>query len=162
MTKYLSRLIDRSVEYLIAIIFAVIVLVGALQIFNRFILNESLSWTEELQIYGHIWIVFLAIPVGYRKGSLIAMDMFSNVYPERFVAPTFRMTVELMWGGFALCLIVLAWRISEVAAFQTSPGLEISMRWPYLGLVFGGAYLLFVCIRRILFRLNLLDTGVEL
>jgi TRAP-type C4-dicarboxylate transport system permease small subunit len=49
--------IDRAVELLVAVIFAIMCVIGLLQVFNRFVLNASLSWSEEAQIFGHIWIV---------------------------------------------------------------------------------------------------------
>ena len=61
--------VDRGVEYAVAAIFAAMCAVGLLQVFNRFVLNRSLSWSEEFQIYCHVWIVFLAIPIAYRHGA---------------------------------------------------------------------------------------------
>jgi TRAP-type C4-dicarboxylate transport system permease small subunit len=57
--------------------------------------------------------------------------------------------VELLWAGFAVSLIYLAYRVSVVAALQESPGLEIPMSYPYYSMVAGGAYLLFLAVRRI-------------
>ena len=48
---------------LVAAIFGLIVCIALLQVFHRFALNSSLSWSEELQIFGHIWIVFLGAAV---------------------------------------------------------------------------------------------------
>ena len=60
--RRLFAAIDRGVEALVAAIFAAMCVVGLLQVFNRFVLNTSLSWSEEVQIFCHIWIVFLAHP----------------------------------------------------------------------------------------------------
>jgi TRAP-type C4-dicarboxylate transport system permease small subunit len=57
--------------------------------------------------------------------------------------------VELLWAGFAVSLIVLAYRVSIVAAMQETPGLEIPMSYPYYSMVAGGVYLLFLAVRRI-------------
>ena len=67
--KRLFAAIDRGVEACVAAIFAAMCVVGLLQVFNRFVLNKSLSWSEEFQIYCHVWIVFLAIPIAYRRGA---------------------------------------------------------------------------------------------
>ena len=63
------RWIDRGAEYGVAAIFAAMCLIGLLQVFNRFVLNQSISWSEEFQIYCHVWIVFLGIPIAYRRGA---------------------------------------------------------------------------------------------
>src|SRR5262245_54568270 len=66
--------IDRAIELLLAIIFAAMCIVGLLQVFNRFVLNVSLSWSEEAQVFGHIWLVFLAIPIAYQRGAHLYVD----------------------------------------------------------------------------------------
>jgi TRAP-type transport system small permease protein len=140
--------IDRAIELLLAIIFAAMCIVGLLQVFNRFVLNVSLSWSEEAQVFGHIWLVFLAIPIAYQRGAHLYVDEIRRKYPKGF-GRAFDLFVELLWAGFAVSLIYLTWRVAQVADMQESPGLEVPMSYPYYGMVFGGVYLLFVAVRRI-------------
>lgn len=140
--------IDRGVELLVAAIFGVIVCIALLQVFNRFALNASLSWSEELQIFGHIWIVFLGIPIAYRRGAHLYIETFCDLLSRRPRA-LFNLAVELTWAAFAVSLMVLGFMVARVAALQESPGLEVPMSWPYAGMVVGGLYLLLVALRRI-------------
>lgn len=140
--------IDRAIELLVAAIFAVMCVIGLLQVFNRFVLNASLSWSEEAQIFGHIWLVFLAIPIGYHRGAHMHVEALRRRFPQRAGA-AFDLMVELLWAGFAGALAYLSYRVSVVAAWQESPGLELPMNYPYYGMVIGGAYLLLVAVRRI-------------
>jgi TRAP-type transport system small permease protein len=140
--------VDRAMELLVAAIFACMCCIGLLQVFNRFVLNASLSWSEEAQIFGHIWIVFLTIPIGYQRGSQMYVEAFRAKLPER-AGSALDLLIELLWAGFAVSLAYLAYRVSIVAAWQESPGLEIPMSYPYYGMVVGGVYLLFVALRRI-------------
>ena len=140
--------IDRGVEYLAGAILAFILMIGLLQVFNRYFLNISLSWSEELQIFGHVWIAFLGIAIAYRRDSHLYIETFRDKFPPR-LRTAFNLMVELMWGSFSLALIILGWQVAQVAHMQESPGLEIPMSYPYYGLVIGGVYLLFVVIRRI-------------
>ena len=143
--------IDRGVEYDVAAIFAAMCAVGLLQVFNRFVLNRSLSWSEEFQIYCHVWIVFLAIPVAYRHGAHMSVEAFRARLPRR-LGVAFNNLIELLWIWFAVSLAWLAWRVSEVAKLQSSPGLDLPMNWVYYSMVVGGAYLLLVVLRRIFTR----------
>ncbi len=140
--------IDRGVELLVAAVFAVIVTVALLQVFHRFALNSSLSWSEELQIFGHIWIVFLGIPVAYRRGAHLYIETFCDKLSPKPRA-AFNLLVELTWAGFAVSLMVLGFMVARIAHLQSSPGLEVPMSYPYSGMVIGGAYLLLVAARRI-------------
>ena len=146
--KQLFAWIDRGVEYAVAAIFAAMCAVGLLQVFNRFVLNRSLSWSEEFQIYCHVWIVFLAIPIAYRHGAHMSVEAFRSRLP-RTVGRAFDYLIELLWIWFAVALAWLAWRVSEVAKLQSSPGLELPMNWVYYSMVVGGAYLFVVVLRRI-------------
>jgi len=140
--------IDRGVEYGVAAIFAAMCAVGLLQVFNRFVLNRSLSWSEEFQIFAHIWIVFLAIPIAYRRGAHLSMDSLRAKLPRR-AGIAFDYLIEALWIWFAVSLAWLSWRVAGVAKLQYSPGLEIPMSYPYYGMVVGGTYLLIVVLRRI-------------
>lgn len=147
MTRTLA-VIDRAVEYLAAAIFAAIVVIGLMQVFHRFALNSSLSWSEEAQIFGHIWIVFLGIPIAYRRGAHLYIETFRDTFPPR-VRAGFDLLVELMWAAFAVSLMVLGYMVSRVAALQESPGLEIPMSYPYYSMIVGGVYLGIVSADRI-------------
>jgi len=140
--------IDRGAEWLVAAVFAAIVCIALLQVFQRFVLNTSLSWSEEAQIFGHIWIVFLGIPIAYRRGAHLYIETFCDRLPRRPRA-LFNLAIELTWAAFAVSLMVLGFMVARVAHLQSSPGLEVPMSYPYSGMVLGGAYLLVVAARRI-------------
>jgi TRAP-type transport system small permease protein len=140
--------VDRGVEVAVAVIFAAMCAVGLLQVFNRFVLNRSLSWSEEFQIFSHVWIVFLAIPIAYRRGAHLAVESFSGMLPPK-ARRVFDVFIELLWIWFAVALAWLAWRVSEVAKLQSSPGLDLPMNYVYYSMVVGGAYLFLVVVRKI-------------
>ncbi len=146
--KALWSAFDRGVELVLAAIFAITLVIGLLQIAHRFLLNSSLSWSEEAQIFGHIWIVFLGIPVAYRRGAHLYIETFRDKLP-RPLGAAFDLLIELTWLAFAVSLMVLGYRVAEVASMQDSPGLEVPMSYPYFGMVIGGGYLLIVAVRRI-------------
>ncbi len=140
--------IDRGVEALVAAIFGAIVCVALLQVFHRYALNSSLSWSEELQIFGHIWIVFLGIPIAYRRGAHLYIETFCDKLP-RGPRAVFNLLIEMLWAAFAVSLMVLGFMVARVAHLQSSPGLDVPMSYPYSGMVIGGAYLLLCVARRI-------------
>ena len=140
--------IDRGAEGLACAIFGAITVIALVQIFSRYGLNRSLSWSEEAQIFGHIWIVFLGIPVAYRRGAHLFIETFCDMLP-RGPRAAFNLMVELTWAAFALSLMILGWMVARVAHLQSSPGLEVPMSYPYAGMVVGGAYLMLVAARRL-------------
>src|SRR5882672_2740488 len=151
MLERAGSAVDRGAEALAAAIFGLIVCIALIQVFCRYVINYSLSWSEEAQIFGHIWIVFLGIPIAYRRGAHLYIETFCDKLPPG-PRSVFNLVLELTWLAFALSLMVLGWLVARVAHLQESPGLEVPMSYPYSGMVLGGAYLFFVAVRRILAR----------
>ena len=146
--KRFFAVIDRAVETLVAAIFAAMVLIGFFQVFSRFVLNKTPSWSEEIQIFGHIWLVFLAIPIAYRRGAHFTVEAIRRQY-SLGINRVFDLMVEFLWAGFAVATAWYSYRVSLVAGRNVSPGLEIPMSYPYYGMIIGSAYLMLVVARRV-------------
>jgi TRAP-type transport system small permease protein len=146
--KAIFAAIDRTVEILVAAIFAGMVMIGFFQVFSRFVLNATPSWSEEIQIFGHIWLVFLAIPIAYRRGVHFTVEAIRRQY-SLGMNKAFDLMVEFLWAGFAVTTAYYSYRVSLVADRNVSPGLEIPMSYPYYGMIVGSLYLLLVVARRI-------------
>ena len=70
----------RSVAAVLLVIMTAIVL---LQVFFRYGLNNSLSWTEELAKIMMVWMAFLVAPWALRQGVNVSIDMFVDALPRR-------------------------------------------------------------------------------
>jgi TRAP-type C4-dicarboxylate transport system permease small subunit len=160
MTANVFRAVDRTVEYVLFLIFLAFTLVGGLQVFNRFVLGLPLSWSEEFQKFGHIWMVMLAIPVAYRRGAHLGMDMLLRLLPQRAQRWVGLLT-EVLWLVLALAIGRFTLTIMQVAKNQDSPGLGIPMDYVYFGMVIGSVYLAFVALRRIATYFGWLDPRPE-
>ena len=142
------RAVDRGVEVTVMALFAMIVLVGGLQVFSRYLLNASLSWSEELQRYGLIWIVFLALVIGYRRGAHIGMNLLLLKLPRAWQGGL-GWLMDALWLGLGVAMVVYTAVYRTGAGFtflssvsrQSSAGLGLRMDIVYACIVAGGAYL---------------------
>ncbi|MCO5066576.1 MAG: TRAP transporter small permease [Rhizobiaceae bacterium] len=141
--------IHRAVETFVVALFVAIVLVAVMQVVNRFFLGRSLSWSEEFQRYGHIWLVFLAVPIGYRRGAHIGVDFLQSALRGR-KAEIFAWVLDLAWLALGVVLIVSTSMLMGVAWRQHSPGVGWTMDKVYLGLLLGGVYLSLAVVDRLL------------
>ncbi len=151
MVKKLQKIcsiIDRSFEMIIATTFLLMVLVGGLQVFCRYILGSSLSWSEEFQKYAHIWIIFLAIPMGYKYKAHIGMNVLLDKMPKWW-QKYFKIFVDLLWLVFGLILVVYTAKIMHFTRMQTSPAMGIRMDMIYFCIMLGGAYIIFLALRKL-------------
>lgn len=158
MPQRVSRWIDRSVEWAVIVLFMIIAVVGGLQVFFRYVLNLPLAWSEGVQIYGHIWIVFLTVPIAYRRGAHIVTTVLFDRFPPR-LRRTLALTVDVVWLWLGASIFFYALRLVRVAAFQLSPSLGIPMSYVYLGMLAGAAYLVLIALRRLAGRLRGSDDG---
>ena len=155
----LLRGVDRIGEALIVVLFAAIVLVGGLQVICRYGFNASLSWSEELQRYGLIWMVFLALVAGYRRGAHIGMSLLLEKLPRAVQRPV-GWLVDLLWFGLGLAMVVYtaAYRSAAGMTFlhsvsrQSSAGMGVRMDIVYACIVAGGAYLVLAALHNLLSR----------
>lgn len=153
------RAADRAAEWLIIVLFGAIVLIGGLQVLFRYGFNASLSWSEELQRYGLIWIVFLAMVVGYRRGTHIGMGLFLDKLPAIVQRPI-GWLIDLLWLVFGLALVVFTSAYKSAAGMtfltsvsrQSSAGMGVRMDIIYACIVLGGVYLTLAALHNLLRR----------
>ena len=98
MNFYLSflNLIDAIVQPLIklckiAVISCVlsIALIVSTSIFFRYVLNNSITWSEEIAKYLMVWMVFVGAPDAMVQSRHIAIEMFPNLFRPRIRALIF-------------------------------------------------------------------------
>jgi TRAP-type transport system small permease protein len=130
-------------------VFAAIVVVGGLQVFNRFVLNMSLSWSEEFQRFGQAWLVFIGVPLAYSKAMNIGSAFFIAALPK-IVKKILVIIIDLTWLTVGVVLIVTGIRIVRVNASQLSAGMDISMAAVYSVVIASGAYLILIAVMRLI------------
>lgn len=112
---------------LVAALAAMAVIMGV-QVFCRYVLGASLSWSEELTRYIFIWAGFLSVSYCTKKCISIKIEQFVALFPKRGKAmfKVVNHTFELI---LFLYLIPFAWKylMSAVANGQTSPAMGIPM-----------------------------------
>lgn len=146
-------LLDDLIKYAIVIVFLVMVITGSAQVFNRYILNQSLSWGEELQKFSHIWLIFLTIPVAYRNRAHLGMNLFYRKMSKqsRFI---FDLIIHLLWLAFGAVMILITTDLIHIGTLQNSPGLGIKMSWVYSGIIIGNFYLVLTALRNLVSHLG--------
>src|SRR5688500_881602 len=105
--------IERCWQAALIAVLGAVVLVGGLQVFNRFVLNISLSWSEEFQRYGQAWLVFLGIPVAYTRAMHIGTDFFVTKLPSS-AGRIIGRAIDAVWVMLGIVFIVSGYRIMTV------------------------------------------------
>ena len=119
---------------------AVAASLGLFQIITRFILERPAEWTEVLIRFSLIWMVFMGIPMAFRHGAMVSVDVLYRWSPRRIQR-------VLDWVVFAAAMLLVliivywGWNYANRGKVQTVIGLEsVSMFWAYLALPVGGLF----------------------
>ncbi len=113
---------------------------GMFQIIMRFVIEAPAEWTEVLIRFSLIWMVFMGIPMAFRQGAMVSVDVL-----YRWSPPRIRRVLDFVVSGAALALVAViiwwGWDYANRGKVQTVTGLEeISMFWAYLALPVGGVF----------------------
>jgi len=73
--------VAKVAKYFAGGLLAMMVVMILAQVFFRYVLNDSLTWTEELSKYAMVWIACLVAPWAYREHLNVSIDMFHEVLP---------------------------------------------------------------------------------
>src|SRR4051794_3520866 len=66
-------------DWIALVLFWGLAFIVFLQFFTRYVLNDSLAWTEEIARYALIWVVFIGGVMVTRRNTHIAVELLSNV-----------------------------------------------------------------------------------
>lgn len=72
------------VDWLMILLFAFIVTVMLLSIFFRYVLNNSLSWTDEVIRFAFVWFVLLGAAIVFRDHAAIRVDVVTELLPSKW------------------------------------------------------------------------------
>lgn len=129
----------RNTAGMLLIAMTLIVLV---QIVFRYVLNDSLIWTEEVSKTLMVWGAFLIAPWAYRNGANVSIQMFTDELPQ-----TLRRLLQLVLNLLVIWIIVVFWSESfgmvDRGFSIRAASLPVQVGWFYVVVPFAfGAMLL--------------------
>lgn len=138
----------------IAVIGLVVIIAAVLyQVWGRYVMNSSPTWTELVALVLVLWVSCFAAAVGVRDGRHIGMESLLVYAP-----PKMRMFADLIvYVGMIIFGLFMAYG-SEILAQKMwpfiNPGLPISQGWSYVPLCVGGLLIALFAVERIVARVN--------
>ena len=86
------------------VLFWALAFIVFLQFFTRYILNDSLAWTEEIARYGLMWLAFIGGAVVTRKKTQIAVELLGNLMKPGPLRTALFALVDFVTLGFMALL----------------------------------------------------------
>lgn len=122
---------DYSIEDFVSfIIFWILGAVVFAQFFSRYVLNDSIAWTEEIARYLLIAVAFAGAPIAVRKNTHIHVEFF-----YRFINRSFARVLSILVDVIRIMFFAygswISFKILEIMKTQYMTALHISVSWIY-------------------------------
>jgi TRAP-type C4-dicarboxylate transport system permease small subunit len=130
----------------------------AAQVFWRYVLNDSISWTEPASVMIMGWFIFLGAAVGIREGYHLSFDVLLYVLPDR-VKLVLHTVSDVVVAAFGGGMIWFGAELAEKTAGNKLPSLGISGAFDFIPIVAGGVLVVLFSLERVARRAAGLPTS---
>lgn len=157
----ISKLSDRASGVLVKLGAVGLMLMTAIigwQVFGRYVLQSSPSWTEQASLLLMIWYVFLAAAAGVWERFHIRIEILEQRWTKanrRRLRIAIHGLVAVMGLVFLVYGAILAWDVRV----HVIPSLGISRGWAYVVIPFAGLLIALFSLARIRVRMAERDVG---
>jgi TRAP-type C4-dicarboxylate transport system permease small subunit len=145
--KYLNEHFE---EYFLVFLLAAMSLLIGVQVFMRYVMQNSLTWSEELARYCFIWATYIGIAYGVRQNAHIRITAGMSWVSEKR-QPWVNLIANLLFLVFALIVVKEGYSMMmKIFGFgQRSSSLGILMGYVYLAPLTGFILVVFRLLQRI-------------
>lgn len=136
--KFVLDIVDRAIGTLMVVLISAMLVIGGAQVFCRYILDSSLSWSEELMRFLYVWIVMVGINLGIRHKSIAAITSLSDLIGAHSRSAARAMAVVCFAVQLFACVVLCFFGAQfALANKQISPALRIPMSVIYWAIPIG-------------------------
>lgn len=130
-------------DWLVFAIFWGLAFIVFLQFFTRYVLNDSLAWTEEIARYGLMWVVFIGAAMVTRRNAHIAVELISNLMKPGPLRKALFVFIDAVKVVFIALLAYFSFTIVERMHIQRMTVIDLPMSLVYGGITVGCVLMLF-------------------
>jgi len=146
--KVLNK-IDDIIEYLCMGTLVVLVCIVFMQVFTRYVLKFTPLWSEETSVILLIWLGFVTMAIGVKKGMHLSISALVNLFPKPLQKIIFYFD-ELAVMIFGVILFIYGKDLAEQTMSSTLPATQLPEGVLYSILPISGFLIIIYTIMRIL------------
>ena len=133
----------------------------AWQVFCRYVLNDSPSWTEPGAVMLMSWFIFLGAAVGVRENYHLGFDVLLYVLPKGSKA-ALRTISDIVVAAFGVGMIWYGSQLVVLTWDAILPSLGLPGGFDYLPIVAGGFLIVLFSLERMALRFSGIDVDKDL
>jgi TRAP-type C4-dicarboxylate transport system permease small subunit len=135
------------------LILAIVGLIGLIlsvqtQVFGRYVLNDTPTWTEALALQLVLYITALGVAVGVRDAGHIGLDSLVSLLPEGMRLKV-EVLIHLLVALFGAIMTWSGWMWTRLKWDELDPMLGLPAGLDYLALVIAGALIVIFSVEHI-------------
>jgi TRAP-type C4-dicarboxylate transport system permease small subunit len=127
----------------------VIVAIVAFQVFGRYVLNSSPTWTENLALVLILYVTMIGAAVGVRDAGHIGMDSILVLVPEN-VRRWAEILIHVLVAIFGAFMVWNGWILGMSVAPYKLANINLSEGYRYVPLVVSGAMIILFSIEHLI------------
>src|SRR6056297_1477013 len=81
--NFLKILDDKIEEWILIVTYTAMLFIASAQVFFRYVINMSISWSQDLLTYMLIWSVFIGISLAVKKRKHIKVELAFVILPKK-------------------------------------------------------------------------------
>ncbi len=142
----MKTLRQQPLEAVLCVILVAIVGVTFAQVVFRYLLQASLTWSEELARFLLMWLAALSSAYAFKVRSHFALTFVVDRFDERVQ----RWVATLVTAAVSIFLLVFAWQAANFTIAvrdQIAPGTRMSMSIPYSSALVGSVLMLYYVLK---------------
>jgi TRAP-type C4-dicarboxylate transport system permease small subunit len=158
--RTLRGIADKGIGVLLAALMAIAVLNVLWQVFTRFVLRDSSSFTEEAARYLLVWISVIGASYAVGGRMHLAIDLLPNAVAGRRGGIIVALMIDACVGLFAVLVLIIGGLMlvaTTVSRGETSPALGITVGYVYAALPLAGAIMIFYTVLDAMERMTKCD-----
>lgn len=135
LPRQLALVLDRLVEGTAVLTLLACCLLAVMQVFFRYVLNNSLPWPEEVARMGFVWVVFLGMGIAIHRDAHLRIDLIDKLTAP--LGPAVPAALRLIFIATA-CAALGQHGLELVGrSMSFTPALMVAVKWIYLAVPAG-------------------------
>lgn len=130
-------IVDRIIRFISNLVLAAVIVLGfamlgitTAHVFFRYVMNDSLTWSEELLQILLVWFCLLSATFISVRREHVAIVIFKQMLPKKGEkAADFAVSLLMFLASALMCYI--GWRFTAFAGMRKTPALRIPLFYTY-------------------------------
>jgi len=140
--------IAKAAEFIMVLLTITMVCLVSYQVFQRYVLDYTPPWSEELSVYLMIWFGMIGIAVGVRRESHMSLHYFADLFP-RIVQKPLDIIKYILILIYTCILLREGINMVELTMSQTSPAMHLPVGLVYASLPFSFCLIIVFALERL-------------